>query len=84
MRDLVQSRIVQKGLRLTEVANENILHAQGSQFLLRNVELTHVLLHALQRDARMQGDDPNALVGLPLIALCDLFREVGFPVLQKT
>ncbi len=34
--------------------------------------------------ARMQGDDPNALVGLPLIALCDLFREVGFPVLQKT
>lgn len=34
--------------------------------------------------ARMQGDDPNALVGLPLIALCDLFREVGFPVLQRT
>ena len=34
--------------------------------------------------ARMQGDDPNALVGLPLIVLCDLFREVGFPVLQKT
>ncbi len=31
--------------------------------------------------ARMQGDDPNALVGLPLIALCDLFREVDFPVL---
>ena len=32
----------------------------------------------------LSGDDPNALVGLPLIALCDLFREVGFPVLQKT
>ena len=31
--------------------------------------------------ARMQGDDPNALIGLPLIALCDLFREAGFPIL---
>ena len=25
--------------------------------------------------ARMEGDDPNALIGLPLIALCDLLRE---------
>lgn len=31
--------------------------------------------------ARMQGDDPNALIGLPLIALCDLLREAGCPVL---
>ena len=31
--------------------------------------------------ARMQGDDPNALIGLPLIALCDLLREAGFPIL---
>lgn len=31
--------------------------------------------------ARMQGDDPNALIGLPLIALCDLLGEAGFPVL---
>ncbi|MBW7899967.1 MAG: septum formation inhibitor Maf [Rhodocyclaceae bacterium] len=31
--------------------------------------------------ARMQGDDPNALVGLPLIALCDLLREEGVGVL---
>jgi len=31
--------------------------------------------------ARMQGDDPNALVGLPLIALCDLLREAGVAVL---
>lgn len=31
--------------------------------------------------ARMQGDDPNALVGLPLIALCDLLRDEGFGVL---
>jgi septum formation protein len=31
--------------------------------------------------ARLEGSDPNALVGLPLIALCDLFREAGFQVL---
>lgn len=31
--------------------------------------------------ARMQGEDPNALVGLPLIALCDLLREEGVAVL---
>ncbi|GHU33297.1 Maf-like protein [Betaproteobacteria bacterium] len=31
--------------------------------------------------ARLQGDDPNALIGLPLIALCDLLREAGCPVL---
>ena len=31
--------------------------------------------------ASMQGDDPNALVGLPLIALCDLLRKRGIAVL---
>ena len=31
--------------------------------------------------ARMQGDDPNALIGLPLIALCDLLADAGLPVL---
>ena len=31
--------------------------------------------------ARMQGDDPNALIGLPLITLCDLLKEAGCPVL---
>jgi septum formation protein len=34
--------------------------------------------------ARMQGEDPNALIGLPLIALCDLFEEAGYPVVQET
>ena len=28
----------------------------------------------------MRGDDPNALVGLPLIALVDLLREHGITV----
>ncbi|WP_265950306.1 Maf family protein [Dechloromonas sp. A34] len=29
----------------------------------------------------MNGDDPNALVGLPLIALCDMLRQQGVAVL---
>lgn len=29
----------------------------------------------------MRGDDPNALVGLPLIALCDMLRNQGVAVL---
>ena len=29
----------------------------------------------------MRGDDPNSLVGLPLIALCDLLRNQGVAVL---
>lgn len=29
----------------------------------------------------MRGDDPNALVGLPLIALCDMLRKQGLVVL---
>lgn len=29
----------------------------------------------------MQGDDPNALVGLPLIALCDLLRNQNVAIL---
>ena len=31
--------------------------------------------------ARMEGDDPTALIGLPLIALTDLLAEHGFSVL---
>lgn len=29
----------------------------------------------------MEGDDPNALIGLPLIALCDMLRVAGVSVL---
>lgn len=31
--------------------------------------------------AKMEGSDPNALVGLPLIALCDLLETAGVAVL---
>lgn len=31
--------------------------------------------------ARMEGSDPNALIGLPLIALCDLLQQAGVAVL---
>ena len=27
--------------------------------------------------AKLEGDDPNALIGLPLIALCDMLRNEG-------
>lgn len=30
--------------------------------------------------ARMSGDDPTALLGLPMIALCDLLRAEGVPL----
>lgn len=29
----------------------------------------------------MHGDDPNALIGLPLIALCDMLRKAGVKIL---
>lgn len=31
----------------------------------------------------IEGDDPNALVGLPLIALCQMLRRAGLPVLGR-
>ena len=31
--------------------------------------------------SRIQGDDPNALIGLPLISLCDLLAEAGVSIL---
>lgn len=31
--------------------------------------------------AKMEGDDPNALIGLPLIALCDLLRLENIQIL---
>jgi septum formation protein len=31
--------------------------------------------------AKMEGTDPNALIGLPLVALCDLLRAAGVAVL---
>lgn len=31
--------------------------------------------------SRIHGDDPNALVGLPLIALCELLRKHGMSIL---
>ncbi|MDD4888142.1 MAG: Maf family protein, partial [Thiomonas sp.] len=32
---------------------------------------------------RMRSDDPTALVGLPLIDLCDMLRHSGFDVLAR-
>lgn len=33
--------------------------------------------------AKLEGSDPNALVGLPLIALCDLLHAAGVDVLEN-
>lgn len=33
--------------------------------------------------ASLEGRDPNALVGLPLIALCDMLRQAGFNPLEQ-
>lgn len=33
--------------------------------------------------ARIESSDPTALIGLPLIALCDLLRDAGFDVLTE-
>lgn len=32
---------------------------------------------------RMRSDDPTALIGLPLIALCDMLRRSGYDVLER-
>ena len=55
MRDPIQTGIAQKGFRLAEVANQDIIHLQGGQFVLGNVELAHVLQHALQPALRIAG-----------------------------
>lgn len=31
--------------------------------------------------ARMEGDDPNALIGLPMIALIDMLQNENFPII---
>jgi septum formation protein len=31
--------------------------------------------------AKMEGEDPNALIGLPLIALCDLLKNEGIKII---
>ncbi len=31
----------------------------------------------------IEGDDPNALIGLPLIALCSMLNQAGMPVLDS-
>lgn len=55
MRHLFKTRIVQEGFRLAEIANEDILHAQRGQCMLRHVELTHILLHSRQPTLRVAG-----------------------------
>ncbi|MFT6267587.1 MAG: MAF protein [Alphaproteobacteria bacterium] len=32
---------------------------------------------------KLEGDDPNALIGLPLIQLCSMLENIGMPILAK-
>jgi septum formation protein len=32
---------------------------------------------------KLAGDDPNALIGLPLIKLCSMLENIGMPILAK-
>ena len=53
MRDAIQTGIAQKGFRLAEVASQDIIHIQVGQFVLRHVELAHILQYALQPALRI-------------------------------
>ena len=54
------------------VAAEPALHAAGS---------FHIEGLGVSLFDEVSSDDPTALVGLPLIALCRLLRELGYDVL---
>ncbi len=58
----------------TYVDLDNPLDCAGSA---KSESLGPVLLR------HMRSDDPTALVGLPLIAVCDMLRETGFDPLEQ-
>ena len=63
---------------LSDAEIENYLHREPAYNCAGSAKsegLGIALLHS------MRGDDPNALIGLPLIALCDMLRRQGVAVL---
>ncbi len=73
----VHLRGIPTEVRFRELSDEEILRYQDKEDALncagsaRSEGLGIALLEY------MRGDDPNALVGLPLIALCDMLRAEG-------
>ena len=64
--------------QLTDAEIENYLQREPAYNCAGSAKSEGLGIALLQR---MQGDDPNALVGLPLIALCDMLRRQGVSVL---
>jgi len=57
---------------------ENYLHREPAYNCAGSAKSEGLGIALLQS---MHGDDPNALVGLPLIALCDMLRNQGVAIL---
>lgn len=64
--------------QLSDSEIENYLHREPAYNCAGSAKSEGLGIALLER---MQGDDPNALVGLPLIALCDMLRRQGVAVL---
>jgi septum formation protein len=81
-----QSGSVQNRLVPFTVSFRNLTDAQIEHYLLK--EQPYNCAGSAKSEglgivliARMQGDDPNALIGLPMIALIDMLLNEGFAVI---
>ncbi len=63
---------------LTDTEIENYLQREPAYNCAGSAKSEGLGIALLQS---MKGDDPNALVGLPLIALCDMLRDQGVAIL---
>lgn len=63
---------------LTDSEIENYLHREPAYNCAGSAKSEGLGIALLES---LRGDDPNALVGLPLIALCDMLRTQGVAVL---
>lgn len=63
---------------LTDIEIENYLHREPAYNCAGSAKSEGLGIALLQS---MKGEDPNALVGLPLIALCDMLRHQGVSIL---
>lgn len=63
---------------LSETEIENYLHREPAYNCAGSAKSEGLGIALI---SSMKGEDPNALVGLPLIALCDMLRRQGLAVL---
>ena len=78
----VQSRIVATRVKyrvLTESAIENYLRRESALDCAGSAKSEGLGISLM---AAMESDDPTALIGLPLIALCQMLRNEGIDVLE--